>query len=140
MFRTLQKAVSRTWTGRMIGDKAGSIHDAGGTLAKRGSAEEEAYFRSVRAEQMSQLKERHQARADFHQREADKLSTDAANVREFAGEVDVDGDSSFLQRLEELNMIKEEHEGLVKLHKQVVAEQEEEILKLVQKHANGNKK
>ena len=57
MFRTLlQKTSLSVQTRRMINDRAGSIQEAGGQLGKRGSAEEEAYFRSVRAEQMAALK------------------------------------------------------------------------------------
>ena len=58
MFRSLvqKTSLSALTRIRMISDKAGSIHEAGGQLGKKGSAEEEAYFRSVRAEQMAALK------------------------------------------------------------------------------------
>ena len=77
------------------------------------------------------LQERHQARAEFHQAEADKLTGDADAVRAH-GEGEVDGDSSFLQRLEQLNMIREEHENLMRHHQMKVAKQDEKILRLVQ--------
>ena len=44
----------------------------------------------------------------------------------------MDENSSFLQRLEELNMIREEHENLMKHHQMKVAKLDEKILRLVQ--------
>ena len=68
-------------------------------------------------------------------------ASDAEEVAAFAaeGRAYTDGDSSFLERLHQLNMIRDEHERMAVYHKMEAVKAQRDILKLVDSHSAAEK-